>query len=187
MDSATTEHAFALTALLVQHVSALSARMIAGKEVRVNRMALASVTSIGVLRVQGSISVAIQKITCLMATAGTLLLALIHIQTAASLLAKMTATGTVCARRLGVFAILDGLVQVAINHHVHSTADHTVSVKMERALAGIASLALVVNGTLQQRGLVAQHAALPSHLPVMALQHACPPLESVCCKKPQPR
>jgi len=179
------EHAFVLTALLAHLVTALGARTIAGKEVRVNKMALADVTPIGVPLVQESISAAIQKITCLMATAETTLFALIRIRTAASLLAKTTATGTVYARHLGAFVILDGLVQVAISHRVHSTADRTVFVKMVRALAGMASQAAAVNGTIQQHGCAEQHAALPSHFPVMTLQNACLPLESVRCENPQ--
>jgi hypothetical protein len=83
MGSVTTEHVFALMALLVQPVSASSARMIVGKEVRANRMVLASVTHIGVTLVEGSISVVIQKISFLMATAETLLLVLIRVRTAA--------------------------------------------------------------------------------------------------------
>jgi hypothetical protein len=83
MDSVTTEHVFALTAFLVQHVSVSSARMIAGKEVRANRMALASVTPTGAPLVEGSISVVIQKISFLMETAETPLLGLIRARTAA--------------------------------------------------------------------------------------------------------
>ena len=171
--------------LPVQRVSASSVRTIAGKEVRVNRTALASVTPIGALREEGSISVVIQKITCPTATAGMPLLASIRVRTAALLPAKMTATGMVCARHPGAFAILDGPAQVANSHRVHSTADHMVYAKMERVLAGTASLAAAVNGAVQQHGLVTQHAALQSRFPVMALRYACPPLESVCCKKTQ--
>ncbi len=83
----------------------------------------------------------------------------------------MTATGTVYAPQLDAFAILDGLVQVAISHRVHSTADHTVSVRMERALVGMASLAAVVNGILQHF-LIVQHAPLSGRFSVRAPHHA---------------
>jgi hypothetical protein len=163
------ERVIVSTALLAHLVSALGVRMIAGKEVRVNPTAPASVISIGVALVQESISVAIQKMICLPVTAETPLFALIRLRTAASLLAKTTATGTAYARHLGVFAMLDGLVQVAISHRVHSIADHTVFVKMVRALAGPASKAAVVNGTIHQHGAINQHAAIPSRFLVMAL------------------